>query len=452
MHTHPKLSRNCIKALLSFAIAFPAPAFAEGAKLMSRLSSSDPSWSEKLGTELKAKQASTDTATFAVRFENKHLVDSSVLIDTPDGSTVNIERSVSAQEGIRKTWGGKSVDGRTHISLSISPQGTSGFLLSNSTWYSISPTSTPSVSTIIPLRKPHIPEVGDKPPPPSKEMYEREEEYQRKLREKGPPAATAPKTAASMLDPIIDVMVVTTPRSRAVLQQTGVSAEGLVSLTSIVFANSSIAAQVRLVEILNMSFDFTGDANSQLAQYSNNSLVIGRRNAVGADITLLLSGDANPCGTAYLGPNAATAFGVVNAGCQATLTFTHELGHLFGADHDWEANPNPGIAHGWPSFRDVAGVTAESRPCSQTIMATNAVNKSNPRCTGIDGYYRMPYFSNPNIPYLEWKIGDSRWADNSRKIRETAATVAGFRGFSSQGNQVTPIQKIINVIQTWILE
>jgi hypothetical protein len=137
----------------------------------------------------------------------------------------------------------------------------------------------------------------------------------------------------------------------------------------------------------------------------------------GADMVHLLTlKQGGACGIAYLGGSYA----VTARGCISGHTFTHEVGHNQGCHHDRETVNNTistNYNYGYKYCRtDGTGF--------RTIMAYSCTSGS---------ASRVPYFSNPNINYngvpmgIDASISPTQAADNARKLRETALTVANRR-------------------------
>ncbi len=175
------------------------------------------------------------------------------------------------------------------------------------------------------------------------------------------------------------------------------------------------------------------------------------RAATGADIVSVLTGysDATSCGrgslndyldtVSQLRPYTSNGLNVVsvNPGCQSimTLSFTHEIGHNLGADHDRYVltNPLPGPQFYAAGYVDLTGRFRDTMAYDDQCEA-NKVD-----CP------RLQYFSNPDLTYNTRPLGVAdnlpAAADASRRIREIAPYVAQFHGLLS-----APAQPMLAVL------
>ena len=144
------------------------------------------------------------------------------------------------------------------------------------------------------------------------------------------------------------------------------------------------------------------------------------REQYGADVVHMFIDGTTPagggivfCGVAYFAHHPSLrdfAYGVTAVQCESSAisTFTHELGHNFGAAHDPpNAAPDPPFAWGY-GHCSLAGWA--------TVMAYTGINN---RCVR-----NVPYFSSPLVEYDGQPTGVDGSADNRRVLRDTAAVVA----------------------------
>jgi hypothetical protein len=209
-------------------------------------------------------------------------------------------------------------------------------------------------------------------------------------------------------------------------------AESAVAMANVTYENSGISLELRLVGAQQTADGGTGDPNQML------SLLRGTndgwydemhtlRDSVGADFVSLLTGASgwgtSTCGLGYVMANvnpsfASNAFSILKYTCVTYDTFTHELGHNMGCDH--ERGPNASGFHAYP-YSYGYRTPASSHPNNavyRTIMAY-------PPGTGIK------YFSSPDISFDGVALGVAapagNSADNVRSIGETAPIFTRFR-------------------------
>jgi len=138
--------------------------------------------------------------------------------------------------------------------------------------------------------------------------------------------------------------------------------------------------------------------------------------------------------------SAANAFTVTHFSCMnAGFTFSHELGHAFGAGHDR-------VAGCVGLFPDSCGYRHESDVASwRTLMAYP--------CAGT-GCPRILYFSSPDVRYQGEQTGvggePDVATDNATTISLSAPTVASFRGPSLvPRNVVATADRTDGVLVSW---
>ena len=158
------------------------------------------------------------------------------------------------------------------------------------------------------------------------------------------------------------------------------------------------------------------------------------RDAAGADIVVLISAsggfDPNFCGWAKLRPTADYAYIAISQACLGTLNILpHEVGHIFGADHNVEnqtlGNDIP-YAHGTRSLGNPNGGYCYFTTMAYVLPCANGVSPSY-RIGQLEG------FSRPAIGIHGISLGNAFTQDNSRVISEQASIVAAFRGPSGDG-------------------
>ena len=254
------------------------------------------------------------------------------------------------------------------------------------------------------------------------------------VRELPPRVPSAGATRLAARDPmltahaaVIDVLVAYTAAARV---QAGGSAQmaaaiaNALAVTNTAFQRSGVNAVIREVGVIEGSYAEATtpfdpilsdlDAISPGGVVSN--AVEAARAASGADLVALITGRTGPsiCGVAWLGPAPVAAYSVTEQVCMAAgqWSFSHELGHNFGANHA----PGDGGAPP-PTVPYAQGYRAGA---VRTLMAY-----------ADPGFYypRILNFSSGTVrePMPAGLPTGSSLQDNAQRLNETAATVAGYR-------------------------
>jgi hypothetical protein len=191
--------------------------------------------------------------------------------------------------------------------------------------------------------------------------------------------------------PVIDMLVAYTPNAKSAvggeaamiaLIQTGIAD------TNKSFIDSGVNLQVRLVGVMPVSQNETGNWSSDLSALSSKTdsrwnEVHAERARLGADQVSLVANysGSSTAGIGYIKSTSSTAFTITKVSAFKNFSFTHELGHNVGLNH------TDGYVNSSGSFR--------------TIMAYGTVT-------------RIARFSNPLIPYRGYTTGTS--SQNSASI------------------------------------
>lgn len=254
----------------------------------------------------------------------------------------------------------------------------------------------------------------------------------------------------------IDILVAYTPTARD--EAGGTTAiENLIDLavveTNQSYANSGISQRLTLQDTQEVAYSESGfswpTTLSRLAGTSDGYMdgVHALRDASCADAVVLIVGNTQYCGMAYLMSSvsssfAGSAFSLVSYTCATGYySFGHELGHNMGARHDWYVDDSK-----TPYAHSHGFVNAPDR--WRTIMAYNSeCSASGPNCS------RLQYWSNPLVSYggdpmgvaagtktncTEGNAAPGCDADNHLTLDKTALTFANFRD-SGLCVSVTPI-------------
>jgi len=242
--------------------------------------------------------------------------------------------------------------------------------------------------------------------------------------------ATAPATEVSDAPALktVDVLIV---YEDAVLSQPGASTEASIAIKAQLaideaneaYENSGVRQRLALAGVRRTTYLASGNLGDDLGRLQATNDHHGDeihqfRDALGADVVVLLIAETSKCGRANLAviSSAAdddSAFAVVKWSCMlSNLTLPHEIGHIGGAYHDRRTDKYvaalPYYAHGYWSEEGKW----------YTIMGYQD------RC-GAD-CIRIKRFSNPDLEFGGRKTG-SGTANNARRLNETAGTLAAFR-------------------------
>ena len=229
----------------------------------------------------------------------------------------------------------------------------------------------------------------------------------------------------------VRLLVVYTPGAAAELVDPESAIELAVALTSDAFENSHITASIELAGMAEMDFGssdlWVGTQLTQLTSPDDGIAdeVHALRDELEADLVMLVTDARGACGVSNLLldlsiDSAVNAFSVTHFSCMsAGFTFSHELGHAFGAGHDREAGCVGLFPYSCGYRRD------DQDDPWRTLMAYP--------CAGT-GCPRILYFSSPDVSYRGVPTGvggpPDVATDNAKTISLAAPTVASFRGQS----------------------
>ncbi len=231
--------------------------------------------------------------------------------------------------------------------------------------------------------------------------------------------------------------------------------QGLVNLSIASFnatlQNSAINASVQYVRGgLISNFSETFNTSSGLTEVNNfASAVQTRREGLNADLAICITGNdygANSVehfvGAAQgTGPNTTLFAAITQADAAiSNFTFSHELGHLFGAQHhDCTHAPNTlvGEFQNQGCFNYVAGQYnygfhfERNHNRYHTVMHYNWAELDQGGVFSGGPYIKfygttINYFSNPDISYDQCAIGNAEH-NNARAVRDNASGVANNR-------------------------
>lgn len=258
------------------------------------------------------------------------------------------------------------------------------------------------------------------------------------------PPATAEDlvSAAATADngALVDVMVLYAPTARAAAGGQA-AIENLINLavaqTNQIYANSRITPRLHLVYVGEVNYNTSGSHRFDLERLTGLTdgymdEIHALRDRYGADLVNLWVEGGDYCGVGWIRAQATSAFSVVARACaENTVTFAHELGHNFGARHDWYVD----------SYVDTPSYNKGYVNLAQSWLSVMAYYD---QCYAAGVNCRpILYFSNPDILYNGVPTGVRAGtsiscgagnlsnpacdAENYRVHNERALTVANFR-------------------------
>jgi hypothetical protein len=218
-----------------------------------------------------------------------------------------------------------------------------------------------------------------------------------------------------------DVLVLFAQRAAAQYpDQTGL-ARLLIAQMNMGFANSKIDGGVRLAADMPFIISYTESGNQsidldRLTHPRDGSIdfVHQMRDKHKADLVTLLIHDpvgaSRSCGVAWVNASASQAFSVTQAMCTSNYTFTHEIGHNYGASH--ERAQGQGVYTYGHGYHHPGGAWG-------TVMAYP--------CRFGRGCPPLLRWSSPLISYQGAVTGTPHTEDNRRVVDQRKEVMAGYR-------------------------
>jgi hypothetical protein len=224
----------------------------------------------------------------------------------------------------------------------------------------------------------------------------------------------------------IDILVIYTPAART--RAGGVSAiqsqlANAVALTNTAFQRSGVNAVLTTVGLQEVPYaEAAGGLSADLSAISPggtlSATMEAMRTSTGADLVALVTGRSSSsggCGVAWLGPSSGYGFSVTEQACQyaGQWTFSHELGHNFGARH--AAGDSSDTSPACPSY--ACGYRQGS---IRTLMAYYVSGAATSRILNYSS-------ATVREPAVTGEPTGSSLQDNARRLAETAGVVAAYR-------------------------
>lgn len=236
--------------------------------------------------------------------------------------------------------------------------------------------------------------------------------------------SAAPMRAPSLISP----MLAETPVIRVLVNYTAAAKAstsniaGLIDLaiaeTNQGYVNAGVNARVELAHAAQVTYTESGNNGTDRSRYASVSdrvmdEIHTQRSTHAADIGVLLTeGNTDGCGIATIFAQPSTAFAVVVASCATgNYSFGHELGHLYGARHNPQADPTStpyAYGHGYQAPSN-SWRTVMAYPCTTSCP-------------------RLNWWSNPSVLRDGVPMGTTTVSNNARVLNERAAALAGFVG------------------------
>jgi peptidyl-Asp metalloendopeptidase len=351
----------------------------------------------------RIRSESTAADTRLVRVRSQLLIPSPINLRVNLGKQFNVMRTETKSKDDSLTWIGKPQSASDAAVLIVKDGNVTGTIRTGDDLYSVRPLGG-GLHVI-------IRQDGSKFPPEHPPNFELKE---KKLPTETPTLSTAD---VSEIPKTLRILVAYTPRVATARPDIESFINLAIAETNLGYTNSHVNIRAELAHSCQVNYQESGNQESDLARFlSKNDSIMDEvhtlRDQYKADVSVLLIDDKSYCGTAgAIMATEDTAFVVVHYECATGYySFAHEIGHLQGARHNLEMDPeiNP-FRYGHGYYNQVARW--------RTIMSYDCPT----------GCKRLPYWANPDITYGGLVMGTVDNSNDSRVLNETAAIITAFR-------------------------
>ncbi len=247
-----------------------------------------------------------------------------------------------------------------------------------------------------------------------------------------PGIATPPSTTRSVVTRTLDdqdppsdstldksrtkILILYTDRAERAVRDLLGFARHLIEVTNRSFVNSKIDNSIEMAApgVFHSDLDESLPHHFHLSWIADNETTNKWRNSYSADVVAVITDDKynSHCGLGEQEARADQAYMTASWQCTGLFTFTHELGHIYGAGHHPERDRNPRRPYGH-GYNDPAGnfSTIMGNPCDIGRLCGPSL-----------------IWSSPDLRWEEkWPAGTAHTHHNQRVIKERKAAVAAFR-------------------------
>jgi hypothetical protein len=228
------------------------------------------------------------------------------------------------------------------------------------------------------------------------------------------PLEKSSASADSLIE--IDVMVVYEKAVADRVADMEAFITSLIDASNESYVRSKVPQRLRLVHFGQVNSGVSGTNN--LSWLRSNADIAKLRDQHGADLVAMLLESLSACGVGYM--NGAHT--ITRRACAlGSRSFTHELGHNMGANHDRDQFENPsGFNYGYINrARNWRTIMSYATGCT---------------CPRINN------FSNPDVPYNGDPTGVANSQDNARMLRSKTLSVSNFRRRTAAGPRLTVVK------------